>query len=162
MNSALADQFSQSLTAAPLAVPDIDVSAAFPDSDETDQEETSASDQPGRVLLFGRYMGQITARIERAWIRPRTEVDSPLFTCRVQIVQDHVGTVKEVTLQRCNGDLSWQLSLVHAIQTASPLPAPPDPSVYENRLVLEFRSATYSPGDNAEGFEPEHTTVAVR
>src|SRR5689334_14156466 len=57
-------------------------------------------DQAGRALLFGRYMGQISARIERAWLRPRSvpsdvakgdsaESTHPgAFSCRVQITQD--------------------------------------------------------------------------
>lgn len=31
--------------------------------------EVSASDDGENALLFGRYLGQVTARIERAWLR---------------------------------------------------------------------------------------------
>lgn len=108
-----------------------------------------------RAALFQRYTGQIQARIERAWMRPRTGFEAGLFNCRVQIVQDRHGNVVETTLQRCNGAPAWQGSLVQAIQTASPLPAPPDPEVFADALTLEFTSAQYQAGGDEEGFEPE-------
>jgi hypothetical protein len=48
-----------------------------------------------------------------------------------------------------------------AIRTASPLPAPPDPAVYADRLWLSFRSAGFRPSGPAEGFEPEDRTARV-
>src|SRR6185437_12842815 len=65
-----------------------------------------------------------------------------------------LGNVEETTLQSCNGDARWQLSLVEAIQTASPLPAPPDPSVFADAVVMQFTSQGYVPGGTAIGFEP--------
>ena len=44
-------------------------------------------------VLYGRYVGQIRARIERAWLRPCSLIGASSFTCVVQIVQDRVGTV---------------------------------------------------------------------
>jgi hypothetical protein len=112
------------------------------------------ADPAMHALLFGRYVGQISARIERAWLRPRTPVADNAFACRVQIKQDRQGNVEETTLQRCNGDMRWQMSLVEAIQSASPLPAPPDPDVFANALILQFKSKGYVPGAAEEGFEP--------
>jgi hypothetical protein len=125
--------------------------------DAGDEQVVTIEDK-GHEALFGRYIGQITARIERAWMRPRTPIGASLFTCRVEIVQDH-GVVKEVTLRRCNGDFRWQTSLVRGIQTASPLPAPPDADLYQNRLILDFSAAGFSPGDT-EGFEPPAISTA--
>jgi hypothetical protein len=58
-------------------------------------------------------------------------------------------------LEACSADSRWQVSLVHAIESASPLPAPPDPSLFATHVTLDFDSATYSPGTNPDGFEPE-------
>ncbi len=130
------------------------------DSEEQQQEETSTSSEEdaaarlARAALFGRYLGQIQARIERAWVRPRSAIGAELFECRVQILQSRSGNVLEVTLQRCNADARWQVSLVRAIERASPLPAPPDPAVFAESLQLSFESAAYVPGGNVEGFEP--------
>jgi hypothetical protein len=116
-----------------------------------------------RALLFGRYTGQIDARIERAWRKPRGPVYDPadlpaqayvisnkpadatnLFRCQVRLTQDQTGNVKEIELQRCNGSNAWQQSLVQAILTASPLPAPPHPAVFSNVLTLSFESGPES------------------
>jgi TonB family protein len=102
------------------------------------------------------------ARIQRAWLRPRTPIDADVFACRVQIIQDRNGTVSEVTLKRCNGDTRWQMSLVRAIQQASPLPAPPDSDVFTTTLTFELESEPFSAAGNTEGFEPETSaTIAA-
>ena len=111
-----------------------------------------------RAALFGRYTGQIDARIERAWQRPRSPVnrenaslqglgiresrrgalgDEP-FQCEVRILQDRQGDVQEIQLLRCNGSVAWRQSLVTAILAASPLPAPPSPSVFSDAITLTF------------------------
>ena len=64
-------------------------------------------DENGHALMFGLYLGQVSARIQRAWIRPRSPVEGGSFACRVQIAQSMSGAVQEVTLQQCNGDLRW-------------------------------------------------------
>jgi hypothetical protein len=110
---------------------------------------------PHRTAMLGRYMGQINARIERAWIRPRTSIESGQFTCRARITQAKSGAVLEIELQDCNGDGRWQASLAHAIESASPLPAPPDPDVFSRVVMLDFNASPFSPGADSTGFEPE-------
>jgi hypothetical protein len=128
---------------------------------EADEEIASEADgdQSGHSLLFGRYMGQISARVERAWLRPRSVPKEGSFACRVQIQQDRRGMVQEVTLEKCSQDLQWQASLVKAIEGASPLPAPPDAAVFSNLLTLEFDSDAYVVGRSDEGFEPRPIEV---
>jgi hypothetical protein len=116
--------------------------------------EEDAGSQQQRAALFGRYRGQIQARVERAWLRPRTGLAEGAFDCRVRIVQGRLGEVQEVTLQECNGDARWQLSLVQGIQSASPLPAPPDPSVFVTSIDLQFHADPYSPGRSEDGYAP--------
>jgi len=142
-----------------LNLPDMTAGLPQPRINVEESEDAAANeaagDQAGHALLFGRYMGQISARIERAWQRPRTQIGAPSFLCRVQINQDRAGNVREVTLQRCGGSVRWQASLVHAIEAASPLPAPPDPDVFSNLVSLEFDADAYVPGGSEEGFEPD-------
>lgn len=163
-----ADQVDSILSApnallAPVALPDVSLARLVSPSDsQGDDEGTGEVDtsDPGRALLLGRYVGQIDARIQRAWIKPRTPIAaSGLFACRVRIVQDHGGLVQEIELVSCNGDASWQMSLVHAIQSASPLPAPPDPRVFSTHLTLEFMSQPFAPDADPEGFEPKQRTA---
>jgi hypothetical protein len=59
----------------------------------------------------------------------------------------------EVTLEKCTDDPRWQVSLVRAISSASPLPAPPDPAVFSNLPTMEFDSDPYVPGAPDQGFE---------
>jgi hypothetical protein len=122
-----------------------------------DRETTEAAgDTQGHAKMFGRYLGQISTRIERAWRRPRSAVDTPRFSCQTKIEQDEHGKVLTVELRHCNGDARWQQSLVAAIGHASPLPAPPTPSVFARVLVLSFSAEPYvaSVSDESE-FEPE-------
>ena len=126
-----------------------------------DNPTGSGQPDPGRQLLFGRYIGQIAARIERAWMRPRTPIDTAFFACRVRITQDRNGVVQEIELVRCNGNSRWQTSLVQAIQSASPLPAPPDADVYSAQVMLDLQSAAFVPGASAEGFEPGASVAAI-
>lgn len=114
----------------------------------TDSETAAASE------LVGRYTGQISARIERAWVKPRTTIGADLFACRARILQDSAGNVLEATLERCNGTARWRASLVSAIKTASPLPAPPDPRVFARVVRLDFKSLAYAPGAASEQYEP--------
>ncbi len=141
----------------PVAEPDVALPVALMQADGADDIESSddatKANQGEHARLFGMYVGQIDARIDRAWIRPRTPVDSVMFICRVRITQDQNGRVQEMEMLHCNGDASWEMSVVRAIQSASPLPAPPDPKVFSHTLTLELKSGTYSPGSGDEGFE---------
>lgn len=123
--------------------------------DESSVATGSGETDPGRALLLGRYIGQISARVERAWIRPRTVIESDRFTCSARITQGSDGRVIEVELQNCNGDGRWQASLARAIQAASPLPAPPDQDVFARILTISFAAEQFAPGRDADGFEPE-------
>ncbi len=137
-------------------------SAAQGPADHQETPETSAA-VPGpaqHALLYGRYLGQLQARIERAWMRPRTEIGAPQFSCRARIEQDHRGDVIRVNLDHCNGPQRWQQSLVSAIRTASPLPAPPDVSVYADILWLSFVSEGFQQGASPQGFEREALQTA--
>ena len=150
----------------PVAVPDIPVPRVVALSDKETEEQDSSSVEvsgavdPGRALMFGRYIGQITARVDRAWLRPRTQLASGRFECRARIVQEKDGSVREIELEQCSADPHWQLSLVRAIQSASPLPAPPNPSVFSRTLRVQFTSELFSPSADPTGFEPEpHTAM---
>ena len=144
----------------PDPMPAFDLKNLTTDQDAPNPVPEAAGDMAGRAKLFGRYMGQVMARIERAWVRPRNPIGDPLFRCKVQIKQDKQGNVLEVMIVQCNGDGDWQMSLAAAIQTASPLPAPPDPSVFADALTLSFDSEPFRARGSGEGFEPEPIQVA--
>jgi hypothetical protein len=112
--------------------------------------------------LYGIYSGQIQARIDRLWRRPRSPIaestgdnagESTEFRCLVNIIQDQHGAVLEVLLPDCNGSSAWQRSLAIAIQQASPLPAPPDAKVFRRSIALTFVGQPYSSTAAADEYE---------
>jgi hypothetical protein len=50
------------------AIPDLEPAS---DPQSAPQSATSSAPADDASLLYGRYVGQISARIERAWLRPR-------------------------------------------------------------------------------------------
>jgi colicin import membrane protein len=44
-----------------------------------------------------------------------------------------------VSIGDCNGDEAVRESIEAAVYRASPLPPPPDPSLFERQLVIEFK-----------------------
>jgi hypothetical protein len=96
------------------------------------------ADLIARTKLAGMYESQIRARIERAWDQPKAGA-SPAYFCRVKIRQKQDGQVEDVILDNCEGSLEWLDSLTKAIYSASPLPAPPDPSVFVDSFSMQFR-----------------------
>ena len=170
------------LTPPPLSSMSVDTA----DDSPVDAPEITANagDPAERALMYGRYTGQISARIERAWMRPRSPVTPPgsrvgsdgakttsdedqRFRCEVQIRQDARGNVQEVLLLACNGTEKWRHSLIVAINQASPLPAPPIPTVFSRALNLAFEAHAYVPEDPPDEYEPPardvvSSTLAVR
>ena len=133
-------------------------------SEDKPLESSGSRDGADRARLFGMYTGQIQARVERIWRRPRTPVtelrDNPTvadtaesFQCQVQIVQDEIGNVQEILLPRCNGSQAWQHSLVVAIQQSSPLPAPPSTTVFSHSVTLDFLGLPYVAGSPEDDYE---------
>jgi hypothetical protein len=131
----------------------------------------SRTDGAEQARLFGIYTGQIQARIDRVWRRPRTPVNESAadeeptdadesFLCQAQIIQDVRGNVQEILLPRCNGSPAWQRSLIAAIQHASPLPAPPSTNVFSHSITLSFIGLSYVSGSSADGYELEARTLA--
>jgi colicin import membrane protein len=98
------------------------------------EERLSAARASGQM---DQYVAQITARIERAWIRP-PGVKAGL-NCEVSVTQVPGGTVTAVQVKRCNGDETVRQSIEAAVYRASPLPLPTDPGLFERELVVTFR-----------------------
>lgn len=115
--------------------------------DEGSPSERSDAELIARAKMVGTYESQIRARIERAWIPPDENPSEPSFECAVLISQDPDGRVREVEMPyECGGSAPMRESLIKAIYTASPLPAPPHPSVFVDRFSLKFRSkSVYRP-----------------
>jgi colicin import membrane protein len=83
------------------------------------------------------WQSQITARIQRAWLRPASA--RPGIECVLNVTQVPGGEVTNVRIGACNGDQAVRESIEAAVYRASPLPPPPDPTLFERSLVITFR-----------------------
>jgi colicin import membrane protein len=101
-----------------------------------EEEHVSAVEaSPARA----QYIARLASRIQNAWIKPpsaRAGLD-----CVVNITQVPGGEVTSAHVSQCNGDAAARQSIENAVYRASPLPAPPDPALFERNLVIHFHPA---------------------
>ncbi len=100
---------------------------------EQEERINSARSSPA----MADWVGQIAARIQRAWLRPPSA--RPGIECVVYVSQVPGGEVVDVRVGECNGDQAVRESIESAVYRASPLPPPPDPSLFERNLELRFK-----------------------
>jgi colicin import membrane protein len=98
-----------------------------------EEEHVSAVEaSPARA----QYIARLSSKIQNAWIKPpsaRAGLD-----CVVNITQIAGGEVTSAHVSQCNGDAAARQSIENAVYRASPLPAPPDPALFERNLVIHF------------------------
>lgn len=82
------------------------------------------------------YLSMITARINRAWIRPPSARAG--VKCSLHITQIPGGEITHVVVAGCNGDEALRQSVETAAYRASPLPAPPDPALFDPNIDVTF------------------------
>jgi colicin import membrane protein len=98
-----------------------------------DEEHRSAVEaSPARA----QYIARLAARIQNAWIKPPSAHAG--LDCVVNITQVPGGDVTSARVSQCNGDAAARQSIENAVFRASPLPAPPDPALFERNLVIHF------------------------
>ena len=83
------------------------------------------------------WEAQISARIHRAWIQPPSA--RPGIECELIVTQGRGGAVQNARIGSCNGDQAVRESIVAAAYRASPLPAPPDPSLFLPEVEVTFK-----------------------
>lgn len=98
------------------------------------EEQRMAAERSG---LLGQYIALIQQRVTRSWIRPPEA--QPGLDCEVYVQQIPGGDVVDVRIGRCNGSDVVKRSIESAVYRASPLPGPPDPSLFERNLVFDFK-----------------------
>jgi colicin import membrane protein len=86
--------------------------------------------------LLDRYLAEITASVEHAWKRPASAKEG--IRCVISVNQLPGGEVTRVKIGECNGDAAVRQSIENAVYRASPLPPPPDPSLFDRKLRLVF------------------------
>jgi colicin import membrane protein len=83
------------------------------------------------------WSAQIRSRIQRAWLQPPSA--RPGIECVLHITQGPGGQVLSAHVESCNGDQAVRESIEAAAYRASPLPPPPDPSLFERDLEVTFK-----------------------
>lgn len=108
---------------------------------EADLKRSLAAEEHARAARAGpalaSWQSQITAKISRAWLRPPTA--RPGIECVLNVTQVPGGEVTQVSIGECNGDQAVRESIEAAVYRASPLPPPPDPSLFERNLKINFK-----------------------
>lgn len=110
--------------------------------------ENAARGDPSQAESFARmrgiYFSQVHARVDRVWEKPKdwapTSTDAD---CMALVLQNTSGAVLEVELAGCPEDFELRESIVRAVFRASPLPAPPDPAVFAQRIRIDFSSSGF-------------------
>lgn len=87
--------------------------------------------------MAAQWGAAIRGRVQRAWIRPDTARSG--IDCTVAVTQTPGGVVAAVEVRACNGDEAVRQSIEDAVRRASPLPAPPDPALFEREILLRFK-----------------------
>lgn len=98
-------------------------------------EEHAAVARNGAALASWESM--IAAKITHAWLRPPTAKAG--IDCMLNVTQVPGGEVTQVSIGACNGDQAVRDSIEAAVYRASPLPPPPDPSLFDRNLKIRFK-----------------------
>ncbi len=87
--------------------------------------------------LLDQWVEVIRQKIQRNWIKPASL--RPGLACELRVRQIPGGEVVDVQVGRCNGDAAVIRSIENAVYRSSPLPSPPDPSLFVRTLTIDFR-----------------------
>ncbi|MBM4196247.1 MAG: cell envelope integrity protein TolA [Gammaproteobacteria bacterium] len=99
-----------------------------------EEEQLMAAEDSG---LLDQYAEIIAQKVIRNWFRPASAREG--LACIVQVKQIPSGEVIDVRVTECNGDATVVRSIEAAVLRASPLPPPPDRSLFDRSIRFEFR-----------------------
>jgi len=103
-------------------------------SEITAEEDRLAAVASGKLQ---QYTAAISSRVNRNWVKPASA--KPGIECDVHVTQIPGGEIINVRVGSCNGDAAIVRSIEAAVYRASPLPPPPDPSLFERNLRFRFK-----------------------
>ncbi len=90
-----------------------------------------------RSGLVDEYRSSIKQKVTRNWLPPQNLPDN--VNCVVRVGQIPGGEVVSVQVEFCNGDEILKRSVEAAVWKASPLPDPPDSSVFDRTIEFVFK-----------------------
>ena len=109
--------------------------------DEIAGEEKSRDARLATMLQ--KWEALIQLKITNSWVKPPSAPDG--LHCLVSVTQVPGGTVTKAQVTTCNGDDAVVQSIITAVYKASPLPNPPDPSLFDQGRTLTIRFDPKSP-----------------
>lgn len=86
--------------------------------------------------LAQQYQAAIRAKVQNAWLRPSGERAGQ--TAEVLVTQTPGGFIQAVRILKCSGTEVFCRSVEQAVWRAEPLPAPPDPDVFDREIRFTF------------------------
>lgn len=98
------------------------------------EEETRTS--AGFQSLKASYVRAIQAHVEQRWFEPPGVAQG--LSCTIFVTQIPGGEVVGMRFGTCNGGAAVRQSIETAVRNASPLPAPPEPQLFEREVRLVF------------------------
>jgi colicin import membrane protein len=98
------------------------------------EEETRTS--AGFQSLKASYVRAIQVHVEQRWYEPPGGVQG--LSCTIFVTQIPGGEVVGMRFGTCNGNAAVRQSIETAVRNASPLPAPPEPQLFEREVKLVF------------------------
>ena len=81
-------------------------------------------------------MRAIQAHVEQRWFEPPGVTQG--LSCTIFVTQIPGGEVVGMRFGTCNGGAAVRQSIETAVRNASPLPAPPEPQLFEREVRLVF------------------------
>ncbi len=117
-------------------------SAPIPTADKTIRHGIAGNNSSATIVgssndVVAHWQSQIVARIQRAWLRPVSA--RPGIECVLNVTQVPGGEITDVRIGSCNGDQNVRESIEAAVFRASPLPPPPDPTLFDRNLIITFK-----------------------
>lgn len=98
------------------------------------EEEARAG--AGFQSLKASYVRAIQAHVEQRWYEPPGVAQG--LSCTIVVRQIPGGEVVGTKFGPCNGNAAVRQSIETAVRNASPLPPPPEPSLFEREVELVF------------------------
>lgn len=90
----------------------------------------------GFQSLKASYVRAIQAHVESRWYEPPGIAQG--LSCTIYVTQIPGGEVVGMRFGSCNGGTAVRQSIETAVRNASPLPAPPEPALFEREVELVF------------------------
>ena len=93
-------------------------------------------EEPPGIETLGEYVVALKMAITSNFHRP-DEATAGL-SCVVNLVQDRDGNVQQIFFGTCNGTEEEVEAMRQAIESASPLPLPSSPELFESHIQIVF------------------------